>query len=101
MGSSVKKAFQDPVGRLAGKAFGKKTFSSIDLGGQILGQYDDLYKPENVPAPESAAVIEAGAYEQRDRIRRIARKAQGQASTIRTSSTAEPYTGAPARLLGG
>lgn len=99
---SAKKVFQDPVGRLAGKAFGKKTFSSIDLGGQVLGQYDDLYKPADVSAdpPPSPIAADTEAYAQRDRIRRIAKKAQGQQSTIRTSSTGAPYTGAPATLLG-
>ena len=100
MGSNIKKAFQDPVGRLAGKAFGKKTFSGLDLGGQILGQYDDLYKPEDIaaaPSPENSA----DAYTQRDRIRRVAKKAMGQQSTIRTGGTGAPYTGAPATLLGG
>lgn len=93
-----KKVLQDPVGRIAGSVFGKKTFASLDPGGQILGQYDSLYKPEDVQAPASP-IVDAEAYQQRDRIRRIARRAQGRDSTIRTNLTA-PATGQPATLLG-
>jgi len=98
MGSSVKRAFQDPVGRLAGKAFGKKTFSSIDLGGQVLGQYDNLYKPGDVETP-SSPIVDDQAYLARERFRRLARRAQGQQSTIRTG-LAVPYSGQPKSLLG-
>lgn len=101
MGSNLKKVFQDPVGRLAGKAFGKKTFASIDLGGQVLGQYDELYKPDAVEPAPSPLDTGGEAYTARDNIRRRAAKAQGRDSTIRTSALGAPYTGSPAKLLGG
>ena len=97
---AAKKLLQDPVGKLAGHVFGKKTFSGIDLGGQVLGQYDSLYKPTDVQAAPSP-IVDDQAYAARDRVRRIAKKAQGLQSTIHTSSTGAPYTGAPASLLGG
>lgn len=99
MGTIFKKALQDPVGRVAGKAFGQKTFSGLDLGGQILGQYDNLYKPADIAAAPSPST-DAPAYEARDRIRRMAKRAQGIDSTVRTSSAGAPYTGQPASLLG-
>lgn len=99
MGTLLKKAARDPVGRVAGKVFGQKTFSGLDLGGQILGQYDNLYKPEDIAAAPSP-INDAPAYEARDRIRRIAKKAQGVSSTVRTSSAGAPYTGQPVSLLG-
>lgn len=101
MGSIFKKALQDPVGKLAGKAFGQKTFAGLDLGGQVLGQYDNLYKPADIPAAPSQINNDASAYEARDRIRRIAKRAQGIDSTVRTSSAGAPYTGQPTALLGG
>ncbi len=58
-------------------------------------------RPETIDAAPSPAGIEGDAYQARDRIRRMARKAQGQPSTIRTGATGAPYTGAPSKLLGG
>jgi hypothetical protein len=101
MGSVFKKA-----GKLAGKmqphswVLGEKASKSLDFGGQLVGAYDDQYKPAEIEAAPTP-IVDDQAYVQRDRIRRIAKKAQGRDSTIRTSSTAAPYTGAPAKLLGG
>ncbi len=101
MGSIIKKAT-----RLGNKAsphtwvMGEKQSAQYDLGGQLTGAHDALYQPENIePAP--SPVNDAPAYQARDRVRRMARKAQGQPSTIRTGATGAPYTGAPAKLLGG
>lgn len=79
---------------------GKKASMGMDFGGQVLGAYDDQYKPADIAAPPSP-VNDAGAYAARDNIRRRAVKAHGQASTIRTGATGAPYSGAPATLLGG
>lgn len=99
MGSAVKGLL-----RLGNKPnewlFGKKTARSMDFGGQVGGAYDSDYKPAEIEAAPSP-VNDAPAYVARDNIRRRAAKAQGRDSTIRTSSTGAPYTGAPARLLGG
>lgn len=78
---------------------GERASAGIDLAGQVTGAHDDLYKPQDVEAPP--APNPAGAYIERDRIRRRISKALGQSSTIRAGSLAQPYTGAPARLLGG
>lgn len=71
---------------------------SIDLGGQVAGAYDNQYKPADVEAPASP-IVDDDAYRARDRMRRLARKAQGQPSTIRAGLT-QPYTGQPESLLG-
>lgn len=101
MGSVFKKA-----GKLANKmqphtwVMGEEASRSVDFGGQLVGAHDDAYKPTDIEAAPSP-VVDDQAYMQRDRIRRIARKAQGQQSTIRTSAASAPYTGTPAKLLGG
>jgi len=79
---------------------GKKASASMDFGGQALGVHDDRYQPEDIAAAPSPQVDDQ-AYVQRDRIRRMAKKAQGRDSTVRTGSTGAPYTGQPAKLLGG
>lgn len=77
---------------------GERASAGVDLAGQLTGAHDALYKPAAIaPAP---ALNTDAAYLQRDRVRRMAQRAQGQASTIRTSSTGAPYTGAPKQLLG-
>lgn len=81
------------------KLLGDKTFSQLDLGGQVAGVYDDLYKPEKIE-PIPTPNIDASANVERDRARRLARKAAGRDSTIRTSSQGAPYSGAPKSLLG-
>jgi hypothetical protein len=81
--------------------FGKKTARSIDLGGQLFGAYNSDYKPEDVTPPPSPIDATTDAFTARDRVRRTARRALGRDSTIRTSPTGAPYTGAPATLLGG
>jgi hypothetical protein len=101
MGSIFKKA-----NRLANKmqphtwVMGEKASAGVDLGGQLVGAHDAYYQPEDIAAAPSPQVDDQ-AYVQRDRIRRMAKRAQGRDSTIRTGSTGAPYTGAPARLLGG
>jgi len=79
---------------------GKKASAGMDLGGQAFGAYDKNYQPSDIAAAPSP-VNDAGAYVARDNIRRRAARAQGLNSTIRTSATGAPYTGAPATLLGG
>ena len=79
---------------------GKKVSAGMDLAGQALGAYDANYQPTDVAAPPSP-VNDAPAYTARDRIRRMAKRASGQQSTIRTGGPGAPYTGAPATLLGG
>jgi len=102
MGTLIKKAAR------AGNAvsphtliLGKKVSAGMDLGGQALGAYDANYQPTDIPAAPSPVTSDAPAYEARDRIRRIAKRAQGVGSTVRTSSAGAPYTGQPASLLGG
>jgi hypothetical protein len=80
--------------------FGKKTARSMDLGGQVFGAYNSDYKPDEV-ATAPSPIVDADAYAARDRTRRMAKRALGRDSTIRTSPTGAPYTGEPARLLGG
>jgi len=101
MGSIIKKAT-----KLGNKAsphtwvMGEKASAQYDLGGQLTGAHDERYQPEEIaaaPAPQ----VDDQAYVQRDRIRRMAKRAQGRDSTIRTGATGAPYTGAPAKLLGG
>jgi hypothetical protein len=101
MGSIFRKA-----GRLANKmqphtwVMGERASANMDLGGQVVGAHDKYYQPEDV-APAPSPQVDDQAYVQRDRIRRMAKRAQGQPSTVRTGSTGAPYTGAPAKLLGG
>lgn len=87
-----------------GKAI-KKTFGGIfkfgrkfDVVGNVLGLNkrgggggDD----NQIPGP----FMDPEAYLARDRLRRLAKKAQGQESTIRTS-VASPYNPTPKQLLG-
>lgn len=100
MGSLIKKA-----ARLGNKAsphtwiVGSKASAKMDFGGQILGAWDRYYQPETPDAPPSP-IVDNEAYVQRDRIRRMAKKAQGRDSTIRAGSLARPYTDSPASLLG-
>jgi|SRR5881396_255138 len=78
----------------------KKTNASIDLGGQITGAYDDIYKvkdPEAIPT----ASTDGAASSQADFARRLAKKANGRDSTIRTSPAGALYGGSPAKSLLG
>lgn len=100
MGSFLKKAT-----RFANKTqphtwvMGEKASAKIDLAGQLTGAHDQYYQPET---PEAAPdpMVDSQAYAERDRIRRRAKRAQGQPSTIRAGTMATPYTGQPASLLG-
>lgn len=77
----------------------KKTNASTDLGGQLTGAYDDLYKvkdQEPIPSPS----VDNAAFTERDRTRRLAKRANGRDSTIRTSPQGAAYSGAPKSLLG-
>lgn len=79
----------------------KKQSASMDLGGQLLGAHDDLYKPAKVePIPQTDTTNDAMAAS--DRARRLARKAAGLQSTIRTSPSgaAALYSSQPKALLG-
>jgi hypothetical protein len=99
MGTAIKGVLR--LGNKPNEAlFGKKAARSMDLGGQLGGAYDSDYKPTDIAAAPSP-IVDSQAYVARDNIRRRAAKAQGRDSTIRTSPTGAPYTGAPARLLGG
>ena len=78
---------------------GEKASAQYDLAGQLAGSHDYLYKPKEIdpiPTPD-----DAGANVARDRMRRLAKKASGRDSTIRTSPQgAAPYSAAPKSLLG-
>lgn len=100
MGSTGKKAL-----RFANKTMphtwvmGEQNSASIDFAGQLAGAHDHLYKPgkvEALPSPE----VDAQAYTARDRIRRLARTAQGRDSTMRTDLQAAPYQPNGKRLTG-
>jgi hypothetical protein len=79
---------------------GEKQSAQFDFAGQATGAHDHLYKPANVqPIPtsdtDSAALVE------RDRMRRVAKRAAGLDSTIRTSPAgATLYNPQPKALLG-
>ena len=80
-------------------ALGRKKSASMNLAGQLAGSYDDLYKPaevEAIPYQDSTA----SAFTQRDRTRRLASRAMGRDSTIRTGPGGAPYSAAPKSLLG-
>lgn len=80
--------------------FGKKLGRKFDPAGRALG----IYKEPAAAAPEPEApspVTDDMGIIARNRMRRVAKKAQGAASTIRTGATGAPYTGAPSKLLGG
>lgn len=87
--------------RWIGKAIlGKKVASQVDLGGQLMGDYNSLYKPANVPAIPATGTDTAALVE-RDRMRRLAKQANGIDSTIRTSPAgATLYSPQPKTLLG-
>jgi len=79
---------------------GKKDSAKYDLGGQIVGAYDNTYyKPEDQPQIPYTDPL-AGSMQARDIQRRRARLAQGVASTIHAGSLAKPVSTAPAALLG-
>lgn len=81
---------------------GRKKSAQFNLAGQLAGTYDDLYKPakvEPIPSPSSPAAAN-DAYTARDFSRRLARRAQGRDSTVRTGPGGAPYDAAPKRLLG-
>jgi hypothetical protein len=78
---------------------GGEQFGNMDLAGQVFGVYDDRYKPKEVDATPSASV-ETQAYAARDNMRRLARRATGRDSTVRTGPGGAPYSAAPKSLLG-
>jgi len=110
MGFATKfvKKFSDPRnslriadGRWIGESvLGKKAFSNIDLAGQVIGQYDSMYKPkevQDIPSP----ITDSAEFTARDQARRLAKKANGRDSTIRTSPAgATLYSAQPKALLG-
>lgn len=78
---------------------GRKASASVNLAGQLAGSYDDLYKPakvEAIPSPSN----DTNAYAARDNTRRLARRAAGRDSTVRTGPGGAPYSAAPKTLLG-
>jgi len=93
-------------GRWIGQAvLGKKVASQIDLAGQIVGDYNKLYRPAKV-APIPGVNVDASAYAAGSIFRRLVAGAQGIDSTIRTgpqgipAPLTVPYAAAPKRLLG-
>lgn len=78
---------------------GEKASAQYDLAGQLAGAHDHLYKPKNVAPPPVANDTQTGVVE-RDRMRRMARRAQGRDSTVRTGPGGAPYDAAPKTLLG-
>lgn len=78
---------------------GKKTAATIDPLGQVLGDYDSLYKPKDVQ-PIPTENTDAAAINERDIARRRAMQANGRDSTIRTSPAGALYSGTPKSLLG-
>jgi hypothetical protein len=85
---------------------GEKKSAQFDLAGQLTGAHDHLYKPDVVqpiPTDNGAGMdTEAAALVARDRARRMARRAAGLDSTIRTSPSgaAALYSPQPKSLLG-
>lgn len=80
--------------------FGKKLARKTDLFGKATGIYKEpgaAAAPIEAPSP----IVDDQGLLARNRVRRIAKRAQGQQSTIRTGSTGAPYTGTPKTLLGG
>lgn len=81
-------------------ALGERQSAAMDLGGQIAGAHDDLYKPKavaDIPSP----IVDSAAFTERDQARRLAKKANGRDSTIRTSPAgATLYSAQPKTLLG-
>lgn len=97
----VKRALKFGDGRWIGQAvLGKKVASTIDLAGQVVGDYDKLYKPTAVPPIPSAADNPQDAVNAADIARRRAMMANGRDSTIRTSPAGALYSGTPKSLLG-
>lgn len=100
MGSPLKK-----LTRFANKTMphtwvmGESASAQYDLAGQLTGAHDRLYKPKDVTPPPRADVDQSGLIE-RDRQRRLARRAAGRDSTVRTGPGGAPYDGAPKTLLG-
>ena len=84
---------------------GRKEGGKLDLAGQLAGVYDGDYKPANVSAiptgDGTGTSADAAALIARDRERRLARRAAGLDSTIRTSPAgAALYSAQPKTLLG-
>ena len=79
---------------------GAKAFGNMDLAGQLAGVYDDRYKVKD-PQPIPTDNVDAAAQTAADRTRRLARRAAGLDSTIRTSPAgATLYNAQPKTLLG-
>jgi hypothetical protein len=93
------------VKRVLGKNyFGGDIGSRKNLLKAGFGPYQILENVKNKPQPEQQPAIPhtdptANAAAERDRVRRMARKATGLGSTIRANAT-EPYSAAPKQLLG-
>lgn len=79
---------------------GKKTMAQLDPAGQILGNYDSLYKPKDVPPIPSAADNQQSSVDAADIARRLAKAAAGRDSTIRTSAAGALYSAQPKVLFG-
>lgn len=79
---------------------GEKASAQYDLAGQLTGAHDGLYKPKEITPPDVIADSAVTSVE-RDRMRRMARRASGRDSTIRTGpSGVVPYSDQPKKLLG-
>jgi hypothetical protein len=80
---------------------GDKQFGTMDLAGQLAGVYDDRYKVKPIePIPTDSPADQNAPGQAADFARRLARKANGRDSTIRTSPAGALYTATPKTLLG-
>ncbi len=83
---------------------GEKASAGLDFAGQLTGAHDHYYQPADVqPIPDNTADANTAAATAADRARRLAKRAAGLDSTIRTSpsgAAAALYNPQPKTLLG-
>lgn len=93
---NVNKGYQE--GGTSGAWNAIRRGDATDPGGFFhnVGGVPDLPDPG---APDQQDSIAAG-YSARDRIRRLAYRAQGRSSTIKVSPSAAPFSGQPKQLIG-
>ena len=98
----AKKALHLADGRWIGQAvLGKKFAASIDPAGQVVGDYDNLYKVKPIAPIPQVADAAGSTVNAADIARRLAKAAQGRDSTIRTSPAGALYPTTPGPLLLG
>lgn len=74
-----------------------KSGDVTDPGGWLHNLTEPTVTDPGAPAQTDTT---AAGQKARDRVRRLAMRAQGRASTIKVGSSAEPYTGEQNKLLG-